>query len=63
VCVVPMSAAVQIAGGGILQCTQLLRQVTWSTGPCTFSSDFKVLPLVVFDIVIGIDWLESFSPM
>jgi hypothetical protein len=62
VCAVPMSAAVQIAGGGILQCTQLLCQVTWSVGPCTFSSDFKVLPLEVFDVVIKMDWLKSFSP-
>jgi hypothetical protein len=60
---VPLSASVQIAGGGVLQCTQLLRQVLWSVGDCTFKSDFKVLPLEVFDVVIGMDWLESFSPM
>jgi hypothetical protein len=60
---VPISASVQIAGGGILQCSQLLRQVPWSVGACNFQSDFKVLPLAVFDVVVGMDWLESFSPM
>lgn len=60
---VPLTAAVQIAGGGILHSSQLLRQVCWSVGQCSFQSDFRVLSLAMFDVIVGMDWLESFSPM
>jgi hypothetical protein len=30
---------------------------------CHFCSNFKVLPLQHFDVVLGYDWLEEFSPM
>jgi hypothetical protein len=30
---------------------------------CQFCSYFKVLPLQHFDVVLGYDWLEKFSPM
>jgi hypothetical protein len=29
----------------------------------TFHSTFKVIPLGSFDIILGMDWLEAFSPM
>lgn len=29
----------------------------------SFESDLRVLPLAAFDMIIGMDWLESFSPM
>jgi hypothetical protein len=30
---------------------------------CEFSSDLKILPLSTYDMILGIDWLSSFSPM
>jgi len=30
---------------------------------CSFTSDLRILPLQHFDLILGMDWLESFSPM
>jgi hypothetical protein len=54
---------VQIAGGGIFLSAATLLNVPWSIGQYTFTSDLRVLPLTAFDMIIGMDWLESFSPM
>jgi len=35
----------------------------WETQGCTFTSDVKVLHLQHYDMIIGMDWLEAFSPM
>ena len=32
-------------------------------GDCSFQSDFRVLPLGTFDVVIGMDWLAAYSTM
>jgi hypothetical protein len=32
-------------------------------GQYTFTSNLRTLPLAAFDMIIGMDWLESFSPM
>lgn len=60
---VPLSSSVQVAGGAKLVSTTMLRQVPWSVGDCSFQTDFRVLPLGNFDVVIGMDWLASYSPM
>jgi hypothetical protein len=49
--------SVQVAGGGILSCSAVIPQALW------FQSDLKVLPLTAYDIIVGMDWLEAFSPM
>lgn len=41
----------------------MLLQVPWSVGECAFHSDFRVLPLGSFDVVVGMDWLAAHSPM
>lgn len=58
-----LTSSVQVAGGGMLISTTVLRQVPWSVDGCTFRSDFRTLPLADFDVVIGVDWLEAHSPM
>jgi hypothetical protein len=35
----------------------------WAVQGYKFYSDFKVLPLQHFDVILGYDWLEQFSPM
>jgi len=54
---------VQVAGGSTLSCTSVLAQAQWFIGEVSFQSDLKVLPLTAYDIIIGMDWLEAFSPM
>ena len=58
-----ISSCVQVAGGGVLQSSLLLRQVQWTVGSCSFRTDFQVLPLGNFDAILSMDWLESYSPM
>lgn len=55
--------SVQVAGGGLLQCSSELKNASWSIGSVSFQSDLKILPLAAYDLIIGMDWLESFSPM
>jgi hypothetical protein len=55
--------SVRIAGGGLLTSSATLLQVPWSIGQYTFTSNIRVLPLTAFDMIIGMDWLESFSSM
>jgi hypothetical protein len=40
-----------------------LLQAQWSIQGVSFVSDLKVLPLPYYDIIVGMDWLESHRPM
>jgi len=40
-----------------------LPRALWFIGDLAFHSNLKILPLKAYDIIIGMDWLESFSPM
>ena len=42
---------------------QQVRQLAWSTQGHTFTQDMKILPLGCYDIILGGDWLEEFSPI
>ena len=54
---------VKVADGGVLQCSSQCVGLQWETQGCTFTSDVKVLHLQHYDMIIGMDWLEAFSPM
>jgi hypothetical protein len=54
---------VQVANGAVLQCDWHLPAASWSVQGCSFSFDLKLLPLLPYDMILGIDWLSSFSPM
>ncbi|CAO2192037.1 unnamed protein product [Urochloa humidicola] len=62
---VPMhhSVPVQVANGAVLDCRFHIPAAKWSAQGYCFSSDLKVMPLEHFDYIIGMDWLEAFSPM
>lgn len=60
---VPVHIPVKVADGTIIQCSSLLSQATWSVQQCSFTQDLKVLPLSSYDVILGMDWLEQFSPM
>jgi hypothetical protein len=40
-----------------------LLSIQWNIGQCSFISGLWVLPLIAFDMIIVMDWLESVSPM
>jgi hypothetical protein len=63
--VVPLkrAVAVQVAGGGLLTCHTVIPPALWFINDIAFQSDLRVLPLKAYDLIIGMDWLESFSPM
>ena len=61
--VVSHPTSVHVAAGGILVSKGILHNVTWCIASCSFVSDLKILPLTHFDLIIGMDWPERFSPM
>lgn len=54
---------VKVANGHILQCTSCFFQASWSVDNAEFASDLKVISLSSYDMIVGFDWLEQFSPM
>jgi hypothetical protein len=55
--------SVQVANGERFSCSTYFPQASWAVDGYDFSSDLRVLPLSSYDIILGIDWLEQFSPM
>jgi hypothetical protein len=54
---------VQIANGSYLCCSSQALDASWSLSGVPFSSNLRVLPLSTYDLIIGMDWLETHSPM
>jgi len=63
ICSLSSAVSMQVAGGSTLSCHSVLPQALWFIGDLAFQTDLKVLPLKAYDIILGMDWLESFSPM
>jgi len=63
VSVMPVPSTVRVAGCGLLQSSQLLVQVPWTIEQVTFVTDFRVLQLTSYDLIVAMDWLKQFSPM
>lgn len=59
----PCPVSVCVADGSILQCTSELPHLEWSIQGFKFYSTLLVLPLGTYDLIVGMDWLEAFSPM
>jgi hypothetical protein len=55
--------AVRVADGAMLQCTHEVVNCSWSVNGNLFNTTFKILPLQCYDAILGMEWLESFSPM
>lgn len=55
--------SVTVANGQKITSNQQVVNFTWWTQGNTFSHTAKVLPLPCYDLVLGMDWLESHSPM
>jgi hypothetical protein len=54
---------VRVANGEVMLCQTSIIQAIWSIHHYQFQMDLKILPLAVYDIILGMDWLEQFSPM
>jgi hypothetical protein len=55
--------SVQVANGQVMQCNSECWQVELVIPDMEFQADRKVLPLPYYDVILGIDWLEHYSPM
>lgn len=54
---------VRVANGERLVCDKLAPDVKWWLQGQTFTIDMRLLELGAYDGVLGMDWLEQFSPM
>ena len=52
-----------MAGCGVLASPDILLNAVWFIDDCSFNVNLKLLPLTHFDIILGMDWLEQYSPM
>lgn len=59
----PCHIAVKVANGSVLYCSSAIMDCSLDIGVCQFSLDLKILQLGTYDLVLGLDWLEQFSPM
>lgn len=59
----PQSVRVTVANGGVISCTHELSNQLWVVQGHSFSTTLKIIPLSGYDVILGMDWLESNSPM
>lgn len=57
------SLSVRVANGSLLPCTHEVVNCSWSAQGVLFTTTFKILPLQCYDAILGMEWLEAFSPM
>jgi hypothetical protein len=55
--------SVKLANGDVLACEFQFKNADWVVQGCHFCSDLRVLYLQHFDMILGYDWLEKFSPV
>lgn len=58
-----VSASVKIANGHILHCTSAILGCQFTLNGYQFQHDLKILQLDFYDFILGMDWLERYSPM
>ena len=59
----PKPMTVRVADGGSLLCSAEVSCAEWSVQGYTFHSTLRILQLGSYDMIVGMDWLEAFSPM
>lgn len=55
--------SVRVADGNTIQCSALVSDASWWIGDYQFQHPLKILPLQSYDVILGMDWLQLFSPM
>ena len=59
----PNPPRVRIADGSLVQCPQSFSNLNWEVQQHQFTSSFLALPMPSYDMILGMDWLASHSPM
>jgi hypothetical protein len=52
-----------VANGAQLQCDSYIPSGNWFVHQYSFTSDIKIIPLEHFYFILGLDWLQRFSPI
>lgn len=52
-----------IADGNLMQYSTMVPSASWSMNGYLFQHDLEILPLHSYDIILGMDWFQVFSPM
>lgn len=60
---IPVPVSVKVANGQLLQCVSFLPAASWMVNNVEFQNDLRILSLSSYDMILGLDWLEQFSPM
>ena len=58
-----VAAKITVANGGTLQCNKQVPNLQWFCQNNSFNTSLKVLPLGTYDIILGMQWLETMSPL
>jgi hypothetical protein len=53
---------VTVAGGGTLTTDSMVSNYPFTIQKVKFHSDFRVLPLKGYDLVLGVSWLKKYTP-
>lgn len=59
----PQPLLVRVANGAQMTCESALVDTVWSLQGYQFTTTFRVLDLTQYDVVLGMDWLATNSPM
>lgn len=59
----PKPVTVKVADGGSIVCNSEVQGAEWIVQGYSFHSNLRILQLGSYDMIVGMDWLEAFSPM
>lgn len=59
----PLQASVKIANGHLMHCKSALLKYQFSLDGHSLEHDLQILHLDSYDLILGMDWLELYSPM
>jgi hypothetical protein len=59
----PAPVVVRVADGNTVQCSSQIPHAEWVVQGHSFHSSLRILELGHYDMIVGMDWLEAFSPM
>lgn len=60
---IPSPLSIKVANGELLSCQHQLLNTKWYIQDYSFVSNIHLLPLVTYDLVVAMDWLEALSHM
>jgi hypothetical protein len=59
----PTPVRVKVANGGIIAGTHYIPKCGWSCQGAQFCTSVKILPIQCYDMILGMEWLKTQSPM